>query len=57
MEITDFEKELLKVIINNTPFSYIQVHRVYAKTGKSIDKTIFALIKSTQLGLQPEDLC
>ena len=57
MNITNFEKELLKVIMNNTPFNYIEIFRVYAKTGKSIDKTIFAITKSVQLGLQPEDLC
>jgi len=57
MEITDFEKELLEVIMNNTPFTYIEVFRVYAKTNKSIDKTIFALIKSIQLGLLPTELC
>ena len=57
MEITDFEKKLLKVIMNHTPFTYIEVFRVYGKTHKSIDKTIFALIKSIQLGLSPDDLC
>ena len=57
MAITRFEHELLKVIIEHTPFTYIQVFGVYGKTNKSIDKTIFALTRSIQLGLLPEDLC
>lgn len=57
MEITKFEKRMIKTISEYTPYSSCEVKRIWEKCHKSYDKTIYCLNKSRQLGILPDALC
>ena len=54
-KLTEFEKDMIKAISHNMPYSQEAVKTVYLD-NKSYDKTIYILRKSIQLGILPSDL-
>lgn len=56
MELTRFEIELIALISQFYPFGYKRVFDCYKLSGKSIDKTLFALEQSQKLGTTPENI-
>ena len=56
MILSKFDIQMINTISEYYPYSPHDVKRVWEKSGKSWDKTIYCLKMSSQLGVQLDDL-